>query len=154
MRFEISRPVGAPVEFVAEWWLAHGPGREEPGPDLRRTFRDLPTGQTQVILEGSVGSRAIRHDGVLTRDGPNRWTYRTEVWSNGQLLVREQAVSEVRPEGDGARLTTTFDVLPVGRLHRFVFWSGSGNLRRRREEAYDRLIATLERACASRGHAP
>ena len=151
MRFTISRSVAAPAAFVADWWLAHGPGRQEPAPDLRRTVRDLPTGQTRMILEGTVGSRSVRHDGVLTREGPTRWTYRTEVWSNDHLLVREQAVSEVQPEGDGARLTTTFDVLPVGRFHRFVFWSGTGNLRRRREEAYDRLVATLERAYVSTG---
>ncbi|MGI0132255.1 MAG: hypothetical protein ACREDK_04075 [Thermoplasmata archaeon] len=149
MEFTISRHVAAPPDFVVEWWLAHGPGRDENSPDLTRTSRTLPTGQLQIVLEGTVGSRRVRHDGVLTRETPGRWSYRTEVWSNGRLIVREQANSEVRTERDGARLTCTYFVTPVGALPRFAFGTGAGRLRRQREEAFALYLAALERAYAA-----
>ena len=145
MEFTIRRRVRAPPEFVATWWLSRGPGRDDPAPTLRRTSERLPTGQTRIVTDGTLGSRRVRHDGVLTVEGAAHWSYRTEVWSNDQLIVREQVTSEVRAEGDGAWLTSRFEVVPVGRFHRFVFWTGSGGLRRQREAAYDRYIAELER---------
>jgi hypothetical protein len=149
MEFTIALEVKAPASFVTEWWLANGPGlRANPG-NSDRTSMLLPTGQTRTVTETLVGSRRVRQDGVLTREGPTGWVYRVELWTNGSLIAREETRSAAVESGKGCRFTTNFRFDAVGGLRRFLLWTSGRTLRRHREEAYNRYLATLERAYAA-----
>ena len=149
MEFTITRTVKAPPEYVSAWWLENGPGHGPTPPTIERKVIPLPSGQTRYVTEGRLGSRAVRQDGVLTREGPNRWRYRSEVWANSRLIAREDSNTSVVGAIGESELSATFRFEPLGRLRQFLLWTGGRTLRRRREEAFDQFVATLERAYAN-----